>query len=140
MATASAAFAARIGNAWHIPDNAEPIGLMRQPLAQIFPATNVSIFSGNQFQGLGNPGNQLEAGSTVFFKKTTADGWSSQSMSFHSVNGNNKYFAATLAAGDFNAGDVVEYYLKIPYGDHLTTFLHGTDSSSVATDAEAEAQ
>jgi alpha-D-xyloside xylohydrolase len=140
MGTAHAALAARIGNAWHIPDNVEPIGMMRQPPAQIFSTTNVSVFSGNQFQGSGNPGDQLEAGSTLFFKKAADSHWSSQPMTFHSVQGNNKYYQATLPANVFNAGDEVEYYLKLPYNDHLTTFLHGTDTASSATDVEAEAQ
>jgi len=140
VATANAALAARIGNAWHIPGNVEPIGMMRQPLTQIFPTTTVSIFSGNQFQGPGNPGNQLEAGSAVVFKRSTDRVWSSQPMTFHSAQGNNKYYEAALPANVFKAGDDVQYYLKIPYGDHLTTFLHGNDSSSFASDVESEAQ
>jgi hypothetical protein len=38
---------------------------MRDPVSEISSATSVSIFSGNQFQGSGDPGNQLETGSAV---------------------------------------------------------------------------
>ena len=58
----------RIGNAWHIPSNVEPAGLMRNPLKGISPTSTVSILSGNQFQGAGDPGNQLQTGSAVLFR------------------------------------------------------------------------
>src|SRR5579863_832562 len=140
MPTPSAVVAAHIGNAWHIPGNLEPIGMMRDPLTEISPATRVSILSGNQFQGPGNPGNQLEAGSTVFFKKERETVWSSLPMTFHSISGNNQYYEAILPANVLIAGDAIQYYLKIPYSDHLTTFLHGTNAMSFATDTEAEAR
>jgi galactose oxidase len=52
---------ADLGNAWHIPGNPEPPGRagMRDPVGGIFAGTAVTIVSGNQFQGAGNPGNQL---------------------------------------------------------------------------------
>lgn len=140
MPTANAAVAARIGNAWHIPANLEPIGMMRQPLVEISSKTSVSVFSGSQFQGSGNPGNQLETGSTLFFRTATEAAWSSLPMTFHSINGNNKFYEATLPASGLAAGDTIQYYLKIPYSDHLTTFVHGTDAASSATDSEAEAR
>jgi len=70
VALPRAAFA--VGNAWHIPESAEA-GLvsMRDPLLAIGAATTVAIYSGNQFQGAGgNPGNQLETGSTVILLTT----------------------------------------------------------------------
>src|SRR5439155_8487533 len=52
------------GNAWHIPVGTEPgIAAMRGPVHGIVAGTNVLVYSGNQFQGTGNPGNQLQAGS-----------------------------------------------------------------------------
>jgi alpha-D-xyloside xylohydrolase len=129
-----------IGNAWHIPNNMEPPGTMRDPLAGASSASSVSIYSGNQYQGPGEPGNQLEAGSEVFFKKSTDSAWSPLPMTFHSASGNNKYFVGTFPANSFGAGDTVQYYLRVPYSDHQTTFLHGTDSKSLATGTEAEAQ
>jgi alpha-D-xyloside xylohydrolase len=130
----------RIGNAWHIPNNIEPPGSMRDPPSRISSATNVAILSGNQYQGPGENGNQLEAGSTVFFKLKAAPVWSSAPMSFHSASGNNKYYTAILSLESFSAGDTVQYYLRIPYSDHLTTFLHGADNKSFATAAETDAQ
>ena len=60
---------ANLGNAWHIPENAEPRGRggMRDPIGTVVPGTDITIFTGNQFQGGGNPGNQLEIGSSLFF-------------------------------------------------------------------------
>jgi alpha-D-xyloside xylohydrolase len=130
----------RIGNSWHIPNNLEPPGTMREPVAGISPLTNVSIFSGNQYQGPGQPGDQLEAGSTVFLKKAKGATWSSVPMTFHSASGNNKYYVAILPAQSFSSGDTIQYYLRIPYSDRLTTFLHGSDGNSLATATEAVAQ
>jgi len=48
-----------IGNSWHIPTSSEPRSTMRDPVTGISAATSVSIFSGNQYQGPGEPGNQL---------------------------------------------------------------------------------
>ena len=113
---------------------------MRDPVAGISAATNVSIFSGNQFQGPGVAGNQLEAGSAVLFKRRTDTLWSPAPMKFDSAAGNNKYFVAALPSNTFRSGDVVDYYLRLPFSDHLTTFVHGTDTNSQATAVESEAQ
>lgn len=130
----------RIGNTWHIPTSVEPRSTMRDPLAAISETTAISIFSGNQYQGPGEPGNQLEAGSTLLFKRRGDALWSSAPMRFDSAEGNNKYFAAVIPANTFASGDVVQYYLRIPYSDHLTTFVHGSDGHSLATATEGAAQ
>jgi hypothetical protein len=129
-----------IGNTWHIPTSSEPRSTMRDPVAGISATTSVSIFSGNQYQGPGEPGNQLEAGSAVFFRRRGDTSWSSMPMKFDSVQGNNKYYMARLPTNTFATGDVVEYYLQIPFNDHLTTFVHGSDSKSLATATETAAQ
>ena len=129
-----------IGNAWHIPRNVEPIGTMRNPVAGMSPGSPVSIFSGNQFQGPGNSGNQLEVGSTIFFRKVGDVAWSAMPMKFSALSANNKYYVAAFPPGRFSVDDSVQYYLKVPYSDHLTTFLHGTDGQSFATAKEVEAQ
>jgi hypothetical protein len=56
-----------LGNAWHLPGNPEPLGSagMRDPVFPTDPVPTVTIFSGNQYQGGGTPGNQrpvLQAG------------------------------------------------------------------------------
>jgi glucose/arabinose dehydrogenase/mono/diheme cytochrome c family protein len=137
--TTAANFAAHTANAWHIPNSAEASGgvTMRNPLV-VNAGTPVTIFNGAQFQGAGDPGNQLQTGSTIFYKRTTDVTWSSVPMTFSSTSGNNKYYAATLPA--FTAGENIQYYLKIPFSDHLPTFLYGGDSSSQATEIEAIAQ
>jgi hypothetical protein len=93
---------ADLGNAWHIPGNPEPPGTtMRDPVGGIFPGTAVTICSGSQFQGGGNPGNQLQTGSTLFFKRTGDATWSSLPLIFRSASGNNKYYSTILPADTF---------------------------------------
>ncbi len=113
---------------------------MRDPVTGISAATSVSIFSGNQYQGPGEPGNQLEAGSAVFFRRRGETSWSSVPMKFDSAQANNKYYVARLPTNTFATGDVIEYYLRIPYSDHPTTFVHGSDNQSSATATETAAQ
>jgi alpha-D-xyloside xylohydrolase len=129
-----------LGNAWHIPRNQESIGTMRNPVEGIAAGLSVSIFSGNQFQGPGNPGNQLETGSTVFFRKSGKPGWTTSPMQFRLQSGNNKYYVAILPSDAFGADDRIQYYLRISYSDHTTTFLHGDDAHSLVTKNESEAQ
>lgn len=135
------AFRAVPGNAWHIPDNAEPgIPSMRVPFQNIGSNTAVAIYNGNQFQGGGNTGNQLQVGSTIFHRAATQEAWSATAMAFFQQNGNNKYFSNAIPAGTYPPGDTVQYYLRIPYSDRLPTFLHGNDSLSQATEIESIAQ
>lgn len=144
--TTNASFKAMIGNAFHIPVNHEadlPRPTMRFPLTAITADTAVEIYSGNQFQGGGNPGNQLGIGSAVFCKAATNSIWTELPMHFvaqGAVNTNNKYFGATIPGNLFQPGDVVQYYLRIPYGDHLPTFLYGTDTVRNETELESAAQ
>ena len=133
---------ANLGNAWHIPGNPEPRGLggMRDPVGAIVPGSDLRIFTGNQFQGPGNPGNQLQVGSSLFFKREADQGWTEAPLLFQSAADNNKYYAATIAAGTFNPGEVIHYYLRIAYDDHDTTFLLANGNLSSATGDEAAAR
>ncbi|HYY18795.1 MAG TPA: hypothetical protein VE864_08130, partial [Streptosporangiaceae bacterium] len=133
-----------LGNAWHLPANPEPFGHsgMRDPVFPTDPALAVSVFSGNQFQGGGNAGDQLQDGSAVLFRRATDATWTTVPMAFATAIGNNKYYSAAIPVGAFPAGTVVQYYLAIAYGDHDTTFL-GADTTnllSVALADEAAAQ
>jgi hypothetical protein len=145
---------ANLGNAWHIPKNAEPRGGypfrgtfgsragMRDP-AEIVPGMDVTIVNGNQFQGNGNPGNQLEDGSSLFFKRAAEAAWTELPLRFRGQAVNNKYFAATIPAGatqEFAVGENIAYYLRIPYSDHDTTFLHARDDASATTADESVAR
>jgi len=144
--TTNATFSPTIGNSFHIPNNYEgdlPRPTMRFPLSAITADTDVEIYNGNQFRGAGNPGNQLGTGSTIFYKAATNSNWTELPMSFviqGTINTNNKYFGATIPGGTFNPGDVVQYYLRIPYDDHLPTFLYGSDGSGLETEYENVAQ
>src|SRR5882762_5280378 len=120
---------ANLGNAWHIPKNPEPRGrgAMRDPVGELVPGMDITIVTGNQFQGDGNPGDQLQTGSSLFFKRAADTDWTELPMKFVREAGNNKYYAATIAAtttSNFGIGKSLQYYTRIPYGDHDTTFLH----------------
>ena len=110
---------------------------MRDPVGAIVPGTAVTITTGNQFQGAGNPGNQLQTGSTLFFKRASDANWTSLPLIFLRTLGNNKYYSATLPAGTFQTGEVIHYYLRIAYDDHDTTFLHAQGDASATTADEA---
>jgi hypothetical protein len=133
-----------LGNAWHFPGNPEPFGNagMRDPVFPTDPVSAVTVFSGNQYQGGGNPGNQLQDGSAVLFKQTTDAVWTTVPMVFATATGSNKYYSAAIPVGTFAAGTIVQYYLVIAYDDHDTTFLQAdaTDMLSVTTGDEAAAQ
>lgn len=130
------------GNAWHLPGSPEPRGRsgMRLPFGAVVAGTAVRIVTGNQFQGGGNAGNQLQAGSGVLFRRGGETTWTALPLTFESTVGNNKYFGAVMPADTFVTGDQVEYYCRIAYDDHDTTFLHGTDATSATTTDEEAAR
>ena len=132
-----------LGNAWHLPGNPEPFGHagMRDPVFPTDPVSAVTVFSGNQFQGGGNPGNQLQDGSAVSFKRTTDPAWTTVPLVFATAIGDNKYFSAAIPTGAFPTGTIIQYYLVIAYDDHDTTFLQAAaDMLSATTEDETAAQ
>jgi hypothetical protein len=136
---------ANLSNAWHIPKNPEPRGrgAMRDPVGELVPGMDITIVTGNQFQGDGNPGDQLQTGSSLFFKRAADADWTELPMKFVREAGNNKYYAATIAAtttSNFGIGQSLQYYMRIPYGDHDTTFLHTRGDGSATTADESAAQ
>ena len=139
VAAAAAAASGAIGNAWHVPEGTHVPGAatMRAPLSEIGPATAVTIHSGSQFQGAGNPGNQT-GGWLVW--RARGGTWQSTSLVFHAESGNDKFWRAVLDTSAFGPADVLEYYLKITYSDRDDTFVHGGDGASLATASEAVAQ
>jgi galactose oxidase len=130
-----------LGNAWHIPENPEPRGCggMRDPVGAIVAGTEVTILSGNQYQGDGNPGNQLQDGSDVHYRRVGDPDWTAVPLVFHSAAGNNKYYAATLPTAAFAVGDQVDYVLRIAYDDHETTFVCAGAAMTTADEAQARA-
>src|SRR5579864_1933281 len=106
---------ANIGNAWHIPQNAQPQGQasMRFPLEGIDAGTVVTLSSGNQFQGPGVTGNQTQSGSAVLIRKAGEPAFRPLPVQFQLTVGNDKFFFAKIPADTFQAGDLVEYYFKI---------------------------
>ena len=136
---------ANLGNAWHIPAEPEPRGRsgMRDPVGAIVPGMDVTIVTGNQFQGEGNAGDQLGVGSSLFFKRAAQAAWSELPLQFRRQVDNNKYFAATIPADttrEFDVGETIAYYLRIPYSDHDTTFLLARGDGSATTADESAAR
>ena len=132
-----------LGNVWHIPDSPEPRGLagMRDPVGAIVPGTALRVVTGNQFQGTGGtPGDQLQDGSLLFFKTAAEPTWHQSPFLFFRTLGNNKYYSATLPTDTFQPGDDVQYYARIPYSDHDTTFVFAQAGTSATTADEAVAQ
>ena len=133
---------ANLGNVWHIPANPEPPGMagMRDPVFPATPAGAVTIYTGNQFAGGGNPGNQLQVGSSLFYSPQGGAAWTEVPLAFSAEVGNNKYYSGSVPLGSFPAGTNVRYYLRIAYDDHDTTFLQlNTDGITSATTADESA-
>ena len=103
--------------AWREPNDEPGIASMRDP---IYPrdAGAITIWSGNQFQGGGNPGNQLQDGSAVVYRVWgSGDAWAEQPLLYASTSGNNIYYSATLPAS------------AKPNGVVLTPLVEGTMSA-----------
>ena len=138
---------ANLGNVWHIPANPEPeppsVSGMRDPVFPATPVSSVTIYSGNQFAGGGNPGNQLQVGSSLFYSPQGGAAWTEVPLTFSAEIGNNKYYAGSIPLINFPAGTVVRYYLRIAYDDHDTTFLQlnndGITSAATADETAAQA-
>ena len=135
---------ARLGNVWHLPTNPEPPGRsgMRDPVFPTTPVGTVTIWTGNQWAGGGNAGNQLQDGSTLFFRQVGQTTWTAVPLRWAVTLGNNKYYSAAIPAATLAAGTGIQYYLRIPYDDHDTTFLQlNTDGiTSQTTPDEGAAQ
>ena len=113
---------------------------MRNPIGALQAGSEITICSGNQFQGGGGASNQLQEGSALFFRRAAAAAWSFVPMLFFRELGNNKYYTAKLAPNTFQTDDVVEYYLRIPYSDRDTTFVHANGNGSAINASEAVAR
>ena len=145
LLTTNVNFQATLGNVFHIPNTIEAdLGVsMRSPLNGITPDLPVAFYTGNQFQPAPAGGNQLQTGSTLYYRHATNATWSFLPMTFLQVgvaNANNKYYSVTLPGNVFNSGDTVQYYFKIPYDDHLPTFIYGNDAARFNTEIESVAQ
>ena len=136
---------ARLGNVWHLPTNPEPPGRsgMRDPVFPTTPVGTVTIWTGNQWAGGGNAGNQLQDGSTLFFRQVGQTTWTAVPLRWAVTLGNNKYYSAAIPAATLAAGTGIQYYLRIPYDDHDTTFLQlnadGITSQTTPDEGAAQA-
>src|ERR1700760_1039557 len=100
---------ANLGTVWHLPANPEPPQRqgMRDP---VFPTTGVdvvTIATGNQWTGPGNPGNQLQDGSLLLYRRATETAWTSVQLVFTAKLDNNKYYTAQIPTAGLVTGDTV---------------------------------
>ncbi len=116
-----------LGNVWHFPRNAEPSGVpaMRNPAYGITPGSNVTFYNGSYSLD----GDQ--SGGTFNYKLSTATNWVAVPLAFDAQNGQNKYWRAALSTTGFKPGDVVQYYFCITFTDRTTTYVYGTDTTSI---------
>ena len=112
-----------LGNAWHVPANAEPAGAYMRNPTHPYASSDVWIYNGNQFQGDGgNPGDQ--DGGVVYYRKAGTTEWSTTNMWFDSAIENNKFWHSRIPANAFSANESVEYVIKVTYADsHDDTYL-----------------
>ena len=130
-----------LGNAWHIPANPEPRGVagMRDPVFPTAPGPSVIISTGNQFAGGAGQGNQLQVGSSLFFKQATAAAWTAGAVDLCGTDRQQQILFGGHTGGCFQPGDAMQYYLRIAYDDHDTTFLQlNADGMTSATTADEE--
>jgi glycosidase len=132
------------GNAWHYPWEIQPgLSSMREPTFRYYTNTPLVLYSGNQFQGAGGtPGNQVEAGSAVFYRITGGSpAWTALPLQLHSTVDNNRYFVTTVPPGVGLAGQQLEYYFQITYSDRDTTYVYASGTSwSTTTLSESTAR
>jgi hypothetical protein len=116
---------------------------MRDPVFPTSPGHTVTVWTGNQWAGGGNAGNQLQDGSALFFRRVGDATWTPVPLLWGETLGNNKYYSATMSIAAFAAGTQVQYYLRIAYDDHDTTFLQlsadGVTSQTTADEHAAQA-
>ncbi len=137
LITTNPALVPRVGNAWHIPQSTEPtVGFMRAPIFEIYAGRPVLLNSGSQYQGGGEAGNQLQTGSAVYYRDAATNVWSALPLAFHATSGNNIYYSNALPAAVLGAGCTIQYYLRIPYSDHLTTWLYTSNGVALESDNE----
>ena len=131
-----------LGNCWHVPANAEPVGAYMRNPRHPYATNAVTIYNGNQFAGEGTPGDQ--SGGWLVYRLEGAGAWSSNALAFDSESGNNKYWKSAIAAGTFAKTQTVQYVLAVTYTDRETTYLgateEGTTSQKFASLAEAQAE
>ena len=126
----AATSAANLGNAWHVPANAEPTGAYMRNPRHPYASNTVAIYSGNQFAGAGNAANQ--SGGTLYYRLQGAGSWSTAALAFDAESGNNKYWKGAIPAGTFGKTQTVEYALAITYADRDATYLGTTNQTASA--------
>ena len=124
---------AALGNCWHYPYNVEPGAVtMRNPTNPIGTSATY-VYVGNY-----QPTADMTGG-WVFYKKSTAGTWSSNSLAYDSTAGNNNYWKTAIPSNTVDAGETLQYYVQVNYanGGADTTFLGTTNQTGQVQYAQA---
>ncbi|RLD16729.1 MAG: hypothetical protein DRI36_05270, partial [Caldiserica bacterium] len=105
---------------------------MRSPLYPL-PNQKLTLYVGNLAFSPGNYGNMI--GGSLFYK--TDSDWNEVYLSWDRDEYPYKYWKAELTLQDYSN---FEYYFKVNYDDHLTTYVFGDKYSSFTSTDEAKAK
>ena len=136
FAVALAAQAQLVSSLWHIPSNTSDIAggiSMRSPLA---PGAGVSA---TFYQGVWrNGGVNDQSGGTFYYRFGTSGAWQSAALAFHSNNGQNQFWNASVTMP--SAGATVQYYFRATFTNKTATYLYSFNGVSAQSLTEADAQ
>ena len=134
---------ASLPTAWHRPAHPEALinsNTMRSPAYEVAVGSPFTVYSG--VRKFNNPGYGTadQDGGTIFYRAGTNGAWSSNSLVFHSNNGDYQFWSNSVP-GTATAG-VVQYYLKLTFASGVTrtNYIYGNDNSSWVTTDEAAAR
>jgi hypothetical protein len=125
------------GNCWHFPTNAEPAGATMRNPTNPAPTLNTYVYVGNYYES--GVGGADMTGGWVFYKKSTAGTWSSNSLAWDSTVGFNKYWKGQIPSNAGAAGETLQYYLQVSYtnGGADVTYLGTTNQLGAEKYAQA---
>jgi len=131
--------------AWHRPDHLEGLipSRMRTP-ASIALSNDVTIYSGlrkfNNTDGVNTNGLVNQTGGWLFYRTSGAVAWSSNSLGFHTNNGDYQFWKGVLSNVPART---FEYYLQLDFDSGArTTYSHYTNHGDgfTTTTSQATAQ
>ncbi len=124
---------ANMMNCWHIPSNIEPPSVtMRNPLSPDDNAENIYFYVGAY------PMGTIYSG-TLYYREAGTAMWNESSFNWDVNQYPNEYWMASFA-NNYDAGDAVEYYLKLQNPAYNITYVYGSDSQSFNSTEQSEAQ
>jgi hypothetical protein len=121
------------GNCWHFPTNVEPGTVTMRNPTNPTPGADTYVYVGNY-----QPDADMTGGK-VYYKKSTAGSWSTNSLSYDSTSGDNNYWKAAIPSNAVALGETLQYYVEVDYanGGADTTFLGTTNQTGQVKYAQA---